>query len=116
MALKNFMSKVKASTKETSFKKAFSMMLVATLTMCMFVFGASASEAGGEVVTLAPDAAIDAAESLFAQITQTVNFANIAKVLTIGLGAVLGIWLAWWGLKKLFGMLQGVIRGGNIRL
>lgn len=115
MSLKNVPELIKQSLKAPSLKKGLSLMIVATLTMCMFVFGAGASETQ-EVVTLSPDAAIEAAETLFAQITNTINFANIAKVLGIGLGAVLGIWLAWWGLKKLFGMLQSVIRGGRIKL
>lgn len=114
MSMKNVISLVRTSVRAPSLKRGLSLMIVACLTMCLFVFGAGASSAN-EVVTMAPYAAIDAASDIFGQITQTVNFANIAKVLGIGLGAVLGIWLAWWGLRKLFRMLQGVINGKGIK-
>lgn len=81
-----------------------------------FVFAASASETATDVVAISADDAISAAQGLFGQITQVINFGTIGKVLGIGLGAVLGIWLAWWGLRKLFGMLQTAIKSGRIKL
>lgn len=114
MSMQSIKNTVKTGLETKSFKKALSVGLCLCMLLCSFCFGAFASESGAETVTLTPDAAIDAAENIFGQITQTVNFANIAKVLGIGLGAVLGIWLAWWGIRKLFRMLQGVINGRGI--
>lgn len=81
----------------------------------MFLFGASAA-ATNEVVTMAPEAAIDAAENLFGQITQTLNFSNVAAVLAIGIGAAVGIWLAWWGLRKLVRIITRVLERGKLSL
>lgn len=114
--MKKYFKKITSlDVSKVNFKKAVSIGMTLCVLCCMCVCGASAAGTD-EVVTLTPDAAISAASGLFSQITQTINFANIAKVLGIGLGAVLGIWLAWWGIRKLFTMLQGVIKGKNIKM
>jgi len=81
-------------------------------TMIPFAFASTAEEP----VTLSSDAAIAAAKDLFAQVTTIVNFTNVAKVLAIGLGSVLGIWLAWWGLRKLVRMIVKVLERGKISM
>lgn len=81
-----------------------------------FVFGASASETATDVVAITPDEAINAAQGLFGQISQTLNFSNVAKVLAIGIGSCIGIWLAWWGLRKLLRMIVRVLEKGKLSL
>ncbi len=54
---------------------------------------------------------ISAAKGLFAEVTGTLNFANIAKVLSIGIGAAIGIWLAWWGIRKLIKVITKALNG-----
>lgn len=75
--------------------------------------------ASGDVTNAAVldgDAAVSAAQGLFNSITSVLNFANIAKVLGIGIAAVIGIWLAWWGIRKLTSMLQRVLTRGRLSL
>ncbi len=84
---------------------------------CCFVCTAFADPVAGEtVVQITPDEAVNAAKGLFATVTGTLNFANIAKVLSIGIGAVIGIWLAWWGIRKLVRMLTNVLQKGRVQL
>lgn len=108
--------KIKSVFKSGKFKKALAVgMSIACLGMTMVPL-ASANEVQTGVVQITPDEAIAAASGLFGQVTQVVNFTNIAKVLAIGLGAVLGIWLAWWGLRKLVRMIIKVLEKGRISL
>ena len=86
---------------------------------CCFVctaFAADGDPASQTVVQITPDEAVSAAKGLFASVTGTLNFTNIAKVLSIGIGAVIGIWLAWWGIRKLVRMLTNVLQKGRVQL
>lgn len=85
-------------------------MSVLALGSC-FMLTAFAADGDVTVVQLTPDESINAAKGLFAEITQTLNFTNIAKVLSIGIGAAIGIYLAWWGIRKLTGMIIKGING-----
>ena len=37
-------------------------------------------------------------------------------LLTIGIGAVIGLFLAWWGARKLVRMLMGAFKKGKVSL
>jgi len=96
-------------------------MKILSVVLCVCMIGlVGVFAVGAETVTspadLNPDQAVNAAKGLFDQIAGTLNFANIAKVLAIGIGAVIGIWLAWWGIRKLFSMLQKVLTRGRMSL
>lgn len=97
------------------FKKILSVVLCVALIGMVGVFAV-----GAETVTsaadLTADEAVAAAQGLFNQITGTLNFGNVAKVLAIGIGAVIGIFLAWWGIRKLFRMLQSVLTRGRMSM
>ena len=41
---------------------------------------------------------------------------ELFKIFGAGIGAVLGLFLAWWGARKLFNMLKGAITKGSARL
>ena len=97
--------------------KLFSVVMSVLCIGCCFVCTALADPVAGEtVVQITPDEAVSAAKGLFATVTGTLNFANIAKVLSIGIGAVIGIWLAWWGIRKLVRMLTNVLQKGRVQL
>lgn len=95
--------------------KILSACLVVSALIAISVFSVGA-ESVTSPADMDPDTAISAAQGLFNQIAGTLNFTNVAKVLTIGIAAVIGIWLAWWGLRKLFGMLQRVLTRGRMSL
>lgn len=86
------------------------LMSVLALGSC-FMLTAFAADGDPTVVQMTPDQSIDAAKGLFAEVTGTLNFANIAKVLSIGIGAAIGIWLAWWGIRKLIKVIQKALNG-----
>lgn len=92
-----------------------SVLCIGTCFVCT-AFAADGDAAAATVVQITPDEAVNAAKGLFASVTGTLNFANIAKVLSIGIGAVIGIWLAWWGIRKLVRMLTNVLQKGRVQL
>ena len=98
------------------FWKILSVCLIVSALIAMSVIGVGAQTAVTSPADMNADQAISAAQGLFNQIAGTLNFANIAKVLGIGIAAVIGIWLAWWGLRKLFGMLQRALTKAQMRL
>ena len=55
--------------------------------------------------------AVSAAQSLMGNVTSTLNITNIVAILGAGLGAVVGLYLAWWGAKKLIKMVQRALNG-----
>lgn len=89
------------------------LMSVLALGSCFMLtaFAADGDAAGQTVVQMTPDQSISAAKGLFAEVTGTLNFANIAKVLSIGIGAAIGIWLAWWGIRKLIKVITKALNG-----
>ena len=92
-------------------------MSVLALGSCfMLTAFAADGDVAATVVQITPDEAVSAAKGLFASVTGTLNFTNIAKVLSIGIGAVIGIWLAWWGIRKLVRMLTNVLQKGRVQL
>lgn len=90
-----------------------SAVVVSLMSFCCLAFADPATTSPAD---LDGDAAVNAAQTLFNQVAGVLNFANIAKVLGIGIAAVIGIWLAWWGLRKLVRMLVNVIRNGKVSL
>ena len=78
---------------------------------------------GGAISTLAADGttgdtteAVNAAKELMTIVTGTLNITNIVAILGAGLGAVLGLFLAWWGARKLLKMVMSVFKKGKISL
>ena len=59
---------------------------------------------------------VSAAQSLLTTAQSTLNITNVVAILSAGIGAVLGLFLAWWGTRKLFNMLKGAITGGKAKL
>ena len=59
--------------------------------------------------------AVSAASTLMGNITSTLNITNAVAILSAGLGAVVGLFLAWWGARKLANMVVNVFRKGKIK-
>lgn len=60
--------------------------------------------------------AVSAAKALMDTATQTLNIGNVVAILSAGIGAVLGMFLSWWGARKLVNMLIKVFKKGKISL
>lgn len=93
-----------------------SAVVISLMSFCCLAFATDATTTVTSPADLDGDDAVAAAQTLFNQVAGVLNFANIAKVLGIGIAAVIGIWLAWWGLRKLVRMLVNVIRKGKLSL
>lgn len=75
---------------------------------------------GGAVTALAADTgsneAVSAAKSLLETATGTMNIGNIVAIIGAGIGAVIGLFLAWWGARKLVHMLMNAFKKGKVSL
>lgn len=60
--------------------------------------------------------AVSAAKSLLETATGTLNIGNIVAIVGAGIGAVIGLFLAWWGARKLVRMLMGAFKKGKVSL
>lgn len=58
---------------------------------------------------------VSAARTLMGELTRTLNISNAVAIITAGIGAVLGLFLAWWGARKLGNMVITVFRKGKIK-
>lgn len=59
---------------------------------------------------------VSAAKELLTEAQKELNIANIAGIIAAGIGAVLGLFVAWWGVRKLFNMLVQVFKKGKVKL
>lgn len=81
-------------------------------------FSGGAVMAGGAISAFATDPtqaeAVSAAKSLMDTATQTMNIGNIVAIVGAGIGAVIGLFLAWWGARKLVRMLMNAFKKGKV--
>ena len=73
---------------------------------------------GGAVQAFAADdtEAVSAAKSLLTTATGTLNIGNIVAIIGAGIGAVIGLFLAWWGARKLVRMLVNTFQKGKVSM
>ena len=76
-------------------------------------FGAFTSTSALAITALADgtNEAVSAAQSLMGNVTSTLNITNIVAIVGAGLTAVVTLYLAWWGAKKLIKMVQRALNG-----
>lgn len=80
-------------------------------------FAGGAVMLGSTVTALAADEeAVSAAKSLMDTATSTLNIGNIVAIIGAGIGAVIGLFLAWWGARKLVKMLMAAFKKGKVSL
>lgn len=75
--------------------------------------------ASGTITALAADStneAVSAAKNMLETATSTINIGNIVAIVGAGIGAVIGLFLAWWGVRKLMGMLMNAFKKGRVSL
>lgn len=60
--------------------------------------------------------AVSAAQSVMDTATATLNIGNIVAIIGAGIGAVIGLFLAWWGARKLVRMLKNAFTKGNVSM
>lgn len=82
-----------------------------------FVTGAITARAEGptQAVSAATEA-VSAAKSVMETATATLNIGNIVAIIGAGIGAVIGLFLAWWGARKLVRMLKNAFTKGNVTM
>lgn len=87
--------------------------------VCAAVTGVVAT-VGTSIVAFAADGTgnegANAAKSLLTQAESSLNITTAAEIIGAGIGAVLGLFVAWWGVRKLFNMLVTVFRKGKVKL
>lgn len=75
---------------------------------------------GGAVQSFAADGAdaeaVSAAKNLLSSATGTLNIGNIVAIVGAGIGAVIGLFLAWWGARKLVRMLVNSFQKGKVTM
>lgn len=60
--------------------------------------------------------AVSAAKNLLSSATGTLNIGNIVAIIGAGIGAVIGLFLAWWGARKLVRMLVNTFQKGKVTM
>ena len=60
--------------------------------------------------------AVSAAKAVMDTATGTLNIGNIVAIIGAGIGAVIGLFLAWWGARKLVRMLKNAFTKGNVSM
>lgn len=60
--------------------------------------------------------AVSAAQQMMQAATGTLSIGNIVAIIVAGIGAVIGLFLAWWGVRKLMGMLMAAFKKGKVKL
>lgn len=60
--------------------------------------------------------AVSAAKAVMDTATGTLNIGNIVAIIGAGIGAVIGLFLAWWGARKLVRMLKNAFTKGNVTM
>lgn len=82
------------------------------------ITGGAVLASGGISAFAADDTAeaVSAAKNLLETATATLNIGNIVAIIGAGIGAVIGLFLAWWGARKLVRMLMGAFKKGKVSL
>lgn len=77
--------------------------------MCMTMLAPAAF--AEDVTQMSPDAA---ATEVFGMLTQQINFTTILSVIGVALGAALAIFLGWWAIRKVSGMVLNAFKKGKV--
>lgn len=105
----------KFKNKVSQHSRKFATALAGGAVMSMGTITAYAAE--GDVVGTGSTAeAVNAAKELMNIVTGVLNITNIVAILGAGLTSILGLFLAWWGARKLIKMVMSVFKKGKISL
>lgn len=106
------MNKLKRWCRSKSGKRIFA-VLGAIVVMCSMALPAFAA---GEVAGgFDGAAAVAAAKEVFSSATGTLSIANLALILAAGVGVGAGLFLVWFGVRKLIRFVTAGIKSGKIK-
>lgn len=95
--------KVDKSTRKQLVKRIGSMLcVVAILAISMVACFADSSEA------------VSAVQSVFADVTGTINISSVVSILGIVVGACIALVFMWWGIRKVIKIIMGAFKKGKI--
>ena len=89
------MNKLRKFTSNPKMKKLFAVSCAMVVLCCCFVVGCFAA---GESTN--GSSAVTAATSIFTTMSEDFSVTNIVSIIAITLGASVGLYLAWWAIKK----------------
>lgn len=82
------------------------------IVMCMTILAPAALAVDGIATTeMAPEAA---ATEVFGMLTQQINLTTILSVIGVALGAALAIFLGWWAIRKITGIVMRAFSKGKV--
>lgn len=58
--------------------------------------------------------AIAAAKSVIGEATKTINISNLTTILVYGVGIAIGLFLLWWGARKLVRIVTAAFKRGKV--
>lgn len=58
--------------------------------------------------------AVSAVQTVFTNVTGTINISNVVAILGIVVGACVGLVLMWFGIRKVIKIIMGAFRKGKI--
>lgn len=58
--------------------------------------------------------AVNAVQTVFTNVTGTINISNVVAILGIVVGACVGLVLMWFGIRKVIKIIMGAFRKGKI--
>lgn len=85
----------------------------AMLVMCSMAVPAFAVEGGAAGEAAGADA-IAAAKSVIGEATKTINISNLTTILVYGVGIAIGLFLLWWGARKLVRIVTAAFKRGKV--
>lgn len=106
------MNKLKRWCRSKAGKRIFA-VLGAIVVMCSMSLSAFAvgEVAGGYDGA----AAVAAAKEVFSAATGTLSIANLALILSAGVGVAAGLFLVWFGVRKLIRLVTAGIKNGRVK-
>ena len=63
-----------------------------------------------------PAEGVSAAKNLLDTAAGSLNITNVVAIIGAGIGAVVGLFLAWWGARKLVRMLVSALKKGKVAI
>lgn len=99
-------NKLQKLTNNKKVRKVFALCASIMVLGSMFVTSAFAVDGTAGDMT-----AQEAATTIFATITEHINVGTIVGVIGIALGAGLGLYFAWWGIRKVSSMVRRGLNG-----
>lgn len=106
------MNKLKAKFHGFAHSKAGKRIMAFATSAMLAISMAFSAAAEGEVGSGAD--AIAAAKSVIGEATKTINISNLTTILVYGVGIAIGLFLLWWGARKLVRIVTAAFKRGKV--